>query len=151
MGKDSSSSSSANLTKLYTHLQTLIKKWVYDKTEVDNKLSNKESTSNKATQWSNSPDDNKYPSEKLVKDSLDGKASSSHSHNIKDLGAISTYGDEIIAEGEDSDGAGLSYAHGKLIYNTASAEVYYDKNGNADYDNGNILATLNDITNISTK
>lgn len=41
MAKDPSSSSSANLTKLYTHLQTLIKKWVYDKTEVDNKLSNK--------------------------------------------------------------------------------------------------------------
>lgn len=32
---------SSSLTSLYTHLQTLIKKWVYDKTEVDNKLSNK--------------------------------------------------------------------------------------------------------------
>ena len=34
-------SPSASLTNLYAHLQTLIKKWVYDKTEVDNKLSNK--------------------------------------------------------------------------------------------------------------
>jgi len=41
MAKDPSFSSSASLTNLYTHLQTLIKKWVYDKPEVDNKLSNK--------------------------------------------------------------------------------------------------------------
>ena len=41
MAKDPSSSSSASLTNLYTHLQALIKKWVYDKPEVDNKLSNK--------------------------------------------------------------------------------------------------------------
>ena len=34
-------SPSASLTNLYAHLQTLIKKWVYDKPEVDNKLSNK--------------------------------------------------------------------------------------------------------------
>lgn len=86
MAHDPSSGSSVRLTSLYTHLQTLIKKWVYDKAEVDNKLSNKESTSNKTTQWSNSPDDSKYPSEKLVKDSLDNKAS------IGDLSTVATTG-----------------------------------------------------------
>lgn len=91
------------------------------------------------TTWARS--DHTHPKSSLY-------AEASHSHNIKDLGAISTYGDEIIAEGEDSDGAGLSYANGKLIYNSASTEVYYDKNGNADYDDGNILATLNDMPTI---
>lgn len=86
-----------------------------------------------------------------LQSALDGKASSSHNHNIKDLNATSTYGDEIITEGADCNGTGLSFANGKLIYNSASTEVYYDKNGNADEDSGNILANLNDIPNINGK
>ena len=39
----------------------------------------------KVTSWSSTTSDNKVPSEKLVKDSLDNKASSSHSHSIGDL------------------------------------------------------------------
>ena len=35
---------------------------------------------NKVTSWSKTPSNTKYPSEKLVKDSLDGKANSNHTH-----------------------------------------------------------------------
>lgn len=43
-------------------------------------ISGKEDTSNKVTSWSNTTSNTKYPSEKLVKDSLDGKANSTHTH-----------------------------------------------------------------------
>ena len=43
-------------------------------------ISGKEDTSNKVTDWSNTTSNTKYPSEKLVKDSLDGKANSTHTH-----------------------------------------------------------------------
>ena len=35
---------------------------------------------NKVTSWSGTASDDKYPSAKLVKDSLDGKSSSTHTH-----------------------------------------------------------------------
>jgi len=44
-------------------------------------ISGKEDTSNKVSSWSSTTSDTKYPSEKLVKDSLDGKANSSHTHS----------------------------------------------------------------------
>lgn len=40
---------------------------------------------NKVTSWSNTVSDTNYPSEKLVKDSLDGKANSSHTHNVSQI------------------------------------------------------------------
>ena len=43
----------------------------YTKSEVDTVLAAKENTANKATSWGQTPSDTKYPSEKLVKDSLD--------------------------------------------------------------------------------
>lgn len=48
------------------------------KVKVDNIL---QMISNKVTSWSNTPSNDKYPSEKLVKDSLDGKANLSHNHD----------------------------------------------------------------------
>ena len=44
-------------------------------------ISGKEDKSNKVSSWSNTTTDTHYPSEKLVKDSLDGKASSTHTHS----------------------------------------------------------------------
>ena len=45
------------------------------------------------TSWSSTPNDTHYPSEKLVKDSLDGKASSTHAHgNITNAGKITATG-----------------------------------------------------------
>ena len=58
------------------------------RTEVDNK----ENTSNKTIQWSNSPDDSKYPSEKLVKNSLDNKASSTDLTNgLQNIGGYTIH------------------------------------------------------------
>jgi len=70
----------ANIQDVYGHLKTLTKKWFYDKTEVDNKLNNKESTSNKTSSWNSTTNNTRYPTEKLVKDSLDEKANSTHTH-----------------------------------------------------------------------
>lgn len=44
-------------------------------------LAGKEVTSNKVTSWSSTTTDAHYPSEKLVKAGLDGKANSSHTHD----------------------------------------------------------------------
>ena len=44
-------------------------------------ISGKEDKSNKVSSWSNTTTDTHYPSEKLVKDSLDGKANSTHTHS----------------------------------------------------------------------
>lgn len=43
-------------------------------------ISGKENTSNKVSAWSSTTTDSNYPSEKLVKSSLDGKANTSHTH-----------------------------------------------------------------------
>ena len=45
-------------------------------------ISGKEDKSNKITTWSSSASDTKYPSEKLVKVALDGKADKGHSHEV---------------------------------------------------------------------
>ena len=52
----------------------------YTKTEVNTELNKKENSSNKVTSWQSTPDNTHYPSEKLVKDGLNGKANSSHTH-----------------------------------------------------------------------
>ena len=48
-------------------------------------LDGKEVTSNKVTSWSSTTTDTHYPSEKLVKTGLDGKANSSHTHSISQI------------------------------------------------------------------
>lgn len=48
-------------------------------------ISGKEDKSNKVTSWSSTTTDTNYPSEKLVKDSLDGKASSTHNHTVSNI------------------------------------------------------------------
>lgn len=45
-------------------------------------ISGKEDKTNKITSWSSSASDTKYPSEKLVKGALDGKADKNHSHDL---------------------------------------------------------------------
>lgn len=44
-------------------------------------ISGKEDKSNKVTAWSSTTTDAHYPSEKLVKDALDGKANEVHNHD----------------------------------------------------------------------
>lgn len=70
------------------------------------------------------------------------------SSNLFDLNTVSQYGDNAIEEGVDRDGTGLGYGSDFLIYNSQEQKFYYDKNGNADYDTGNELATMNDIPTV---
>lgn len=59
-----------------------------------------ENTNNKVSSWSSTLSDEHYPSEKLVKTALDGKASSTHTHgNITNAGALQT-NDVTIASGD---------------------------------------------------
>lgn len=99
------------------------------------------STVDIVTGWEQTLSDTKVPSEKLVKNSLDDKADSNHTHyNI-----YTTFGDEVFGEGRDYDGRGVGYGNTKLIYNNANNMFYYDKNGECDEDSGNELAVMNDL------
>ena len=55
---------------------------------------------NKVTSWSKTPSNTKYPSEKLVKDSLDGKANSNHTHTKSQ---ITDFPASLPANGGNSD------------------------------------------------
>ena len=122
------------------------------------------------TSWNSTTSDSKVPSEKLTKSSLDDKiaksnttglvkndgtidtnsySTTSHSHDIEDLDASTTFGDLIIEVGADSEYKGIGYANNKLIYNTTQEKVFYDKNGYLDTDSGNELVTMNDIPSLS--
>lgn len=76
-------------------------------TETDGKISsvnittdNTENRNNKVTAWSATTTDAHYPSEKLVKSSLDGKASSTHTHgNITNDGKIGSTANLAVVTG----------------------------------------------------
>ena len=76
-------------------------------TETDGKISavnittdNTENRNNKVTAWSETTTDAHYPSEKLVKSSLDGKASSTHTHgNITNDGKIGSTANLVVVTG----------------------------------------------------
>ena len=53
-------------------------------------ISGKENVSNKVTSWSSTPTDGHYPSEKLVKSALDGKAASSHTQAASTITGLAT-------------------------------------------------------------
>ena len=59
----------------YNDLRLKLKKitntWYYTNNETDTLLNSKEDNSNKVTSWTATTTDTHYPSEKLVKDSLD--------------------------------------------------------------------------------
>ena len=55
------------------------------------KINSKEQKSNKVASWNSTPSDDKYPSEKLVKDSLDGKANSIHNQASSTITDSHTY------------------------------------------------------------
>ena len=53
-------------------------------------ISGKENISNKVTSWSTTTTDSHYPSEKLVKSALDGKANSSHTQAASTITGLAT-------------------------------------------------------------
>ena len=67
--------------------------------KVNINISGKEDKSNKITSWSSTASDTKYPSEKLVKNELDGKASISHTHSrikVEYQDALSNHGEVAL-------------------------------------------------------
>ena len=63
---------------------------LYNTTNVDyltshQDITEKEDKSNKTSSWNSTTNDTRYPTEKLVKDSLDNKANSSHTHTTSEI------------------------------------------------------------------
>ena len=56
--------------------------------EDGNNIKSSYQKSNLVTSWQSTTDNTHYPSEKLVKDGLDGKASSSHTHSVSDVSGL---------------------------------------------------------------
>lgn len=110
-------------------------------------ISGKENSSNKKSSWSNPTTNDNYPSEKLVKDSLDAKANANHNHNIFNLTQTTVDDINFLSEGTDINGSGFDIAT-KLYYNMSNDKLYYNKDGNADNNNSNELATLSDIPSV---
>lgn len=52
----------------------------FTETEITTQLNTKENTSNKTSSWNSTTNNTRYPTEKLVKDSLDLKSNSNHTH-----------------------------------------------------------------------
>ncbi len=79
----------------------------YTKSLTETKLSDKEDKANKKTAWSATPSDTNYPSEKLVKSSLDGKVPTTRKVNGKALSADVTLSASDVGaavSGHDHDG-----------------------------------------------
>lgn len=94
----------ASIQDVYGHLKTLTKKWFYDKTEVDNKLSNKESTSNKTTTLSSSSTNTQYPSAKVVFDAIqDASTNHTHSQYLTEHQSLSNYYNKSETNNYDVD------------------------------------------------
>ena len=79
------------------------------------------------TEWGSTLSDEKVPSEKLVKNTLDGKASTSHSHSISDVSNLQTNlngkvnTSDIVDNCTTNDATKvLSAKQGKLLYDLIS-------------------------------
>ena len=92
----------------------------------------KENASNKVSAWSTTPTDTNYPSEKLVKAALDGKAASSHTHSYagsSSAGGAATSANKVNAavtfnnsgSGADSGTTFDGSAAKTISYNTIGA------------------------------
>ena len=77
-------------------------------------ITGKEDKSNKVTAWSTTTTDTNYPSEKLVKGSLDGKAPTSHvsSATTYGVGVTTAYGHVKIVSGNMNTSTYSSYSAG---------------------------------------
>lgn len=114
--------------------------------ELKTLINNKEDSNNKVNSWSSTPTDTHYPSEKLVKDSLDNKQEKLISGtNLKTLNGVNLLGkgdividmscssSNILFEDKSDSASGLSnYGSSVLIRGTdASATIEYNSTENA--------------------
>ena len=97
-------------------------------------ITGKEDSSNKVSSWSSTTNNTRYPTEKLVKDSLDDKANSNHSHNLVDLNAQTSMGFKIFDY--DDSNQEISFAD-SLVFD--GSDITY---------NGYAIATLGDMPSV---
>jgi len=71
---------------------------LYSKNEIDSALSDKEDVINKTPTWQATPDNVHYPSEKLVKDSLDQKANINGDNTINFQAAQPSADEEVTTK-----------------------------------------------------
>ena len=106
------------------------------------KINSKEQKSNKVASWNSTPSDDKYPSEKLVKDSLDGKANSTHYHgglqNNGQVGETAQSNKNVV-----TDGNGLITTEDKPTIPNASSTTPSADTTNGSVGNGTTWARSN--------
>lgn len=86
----------------------------YTKNEVDLALSGKENVSNRVTSWGEIPSDTKYPSEKLVKDSIDSLDTAINSIDISTTFVVTEL--PSVASADTSFNYILKRGSGALLY-----------------------------------
>lgn len=94
-------------------------------------ISGKENSSNKTSSWNSTTNNTRYPTEKLVKDSLDGKANSTHTHTKSQITDFPTIPSKTSQLTNDS---GFLTSHQSLAN-------YYNKSETNNYDVDFILGT----------
>ena len=142
----------ATLSDLYAHLKTLCEQWFYNKSTMDSYLGDKisksntaglvkndgsidtntyltsasltgyEQTTNKTSSWNSTVNNTRYPTEKLVKDSLDLKANSSSlspvatSGSYNDLSNKPTIPSDVsdLTDTQNTTFTPKSHSHGNL-------------------------------------
>lgn len=131
----------------------------------------KEDSSNKVYAWQDTPDNAHYPTEKLVSDSLDGKAASVHTHTKSDISdfpeslpasnTVDTYSSsgtapvsgKAVSEALNTLGTAASKGVATVVSDsdelvTASAvKTYVDTSSSS---GSNYLGTLSALTELST-
>lgn len=132
-----------SIGELYDDLKDLCNQWFYTKSEIDTALNSKQNNLVSGTNIKTINNNSLLGSGNITIQGGGGGAS-----NIFDLDLSSTYGDTVLEEGSDCDGMGFTLGNNYLIFNTNQQRFFYDKNGNVDYDNGNELATMNDIPSV---
>lgn len=123
----------ATLSDLYAHLKTLCEQWFYNKSTMDSYLGEKisksntaglvkndgsidtntyltsasltgyEQTTNKTSSWNSTTNNTRYPTEKLVKDSLDLKANSSSLSTVATSGSYTDLSNKPTIPSDVSD------------------------------------------------
>lgn len=162
----------ATLSDLYAHLKTLCEQWFYNKSTMDSYLGDKisksntaglvkndgsidtntyltseslsgyEQTTNKTSSWNSTTNNTRYPTEKLVKDSLDLKANSSSLSTVATSGSYNDLTDKPTIPSDVSDLTDTqnttftpkSHSHGNLsndgkIGTTANKPIITTTNG----------------------
>ena len=126
---------SSSLTSLYSNLRTLIKKWVYDKTEVDNKLSNKLDKAQTS-----------YKGKNIIVDSSSGNIAFEDKNNHTHSQYLTSHQDITGKEDKSNKVTSLSSSSTDTQY--PSAKIVYDSLNNLN--TSNIKIAGEPLTNIWT-